>query len=87
MQTPDNKPEDKIDEAAGEANVAVSSYAKYAGLAAQMGVTIALGVLLGQWLDKKWPLSESTPVYTVIFSLVGVGLALYSVLKAVISKQ
>lgn len=78
MQTPDN-PEDKTGLA--------RDYTKYAGMAIKMGVVITLGVLLGQWLDKKWPLSASTPVYTVIFSLVGVGLALYSTLKELIGKQ
>ncbi len=87
MPTPDNKPDNDIDENADDANIVVRDYSKYAGIAIKMGAIIALSVILGQWLDKKWPLSQTTPVYTVVFSLLGVGLALYSTLKELISKQ
>ena len=87
MQTPDKDPEDKIDEAAEKVNVAARDYAKYAGMAIKMGVIIALFVIGGQWLDNNRPLSTETPVYTVVLSLLGVGIALYSTLKELIGKQ
>ncbi|MDX1761406.1 MAG: AtpZ/AtpI family protein [Christiangramia sp.] len=57
---------------------------KYLGLvniAFQMGISIAAGVFLGIWLDEKFPNKYSA--YTVIFSLLGVFVALYQVYQAV----
>lgn len=51
------------------------------GMAFQMGVIIALGVLFGLWLDGKFP--NGNKAYTIIFSLLGVFVALYSVIKQV----
>ncbi len=51
------------------------------GMAFQMGVIIALGVLFGLWLDGKFP--NDYKAYTIIFSLLGVFAALYSVIKQV----
>ncbi|GAA4309934.1 AtpZ/AtpI family protein [Pontixanthobacter gangjinensis] len=57
---------------------------KYLGLiniAFQMGIIIAAGVFLGIWLDEKFPNKFSA--YTIIFSLLGVFIALYQVFRAV----
>lgn len=57
---------------------------KYLGLvniAFQMGIIIAAGVFAGIWLDEKFPNKYSA--YTIIFSLLGVFIALYQVYKAV----
>ena len=57
---------------------------KYLGLvniAFQMGIIIAVGVFAGIWLDEKFPNKYSA--YTIIFSLLGVFIALYQVYKAV----
>lgn len=51
------------------------------GMAFQMGIIIALGVLFGLWLDGKFP--NGYKAYTVIFSLLGVFAALYTVFKQV----
>jgi len=51
------------------------------GMAFQMGVVIALGVLFGLWLDSEFP--NGYKAYTIIFSLLGVFAALYSVIRQV----
>ena len=50
------------------------NYLKYSGMAIQMGITILLGVLAGQYLDKI--VGTSTPWFTI-------GLSLFATLAAV----
>lgn len=57
-------------------------YAKYSGLAIQMGVIIGVGVFAGQYLDGV--LAFETPWLTIFLSLLGVFIALYIVIKEVI---
>ncbi|MEZ5000242.1 MAG: AtpZ/AtpI family protein [Bacteroidales bacterium] len=63
----------------------LKSYARYSGMALQMIVIIGLMTYAGVWLDEKR--EADTPVFTLIFSLVGVFAALYSVLKDFIGKK
>ncbi|HLT52772.1 MAG TPA: AtpZ/AtpI family protein [Flavobacteriaceae bacterium] len=49
------------------------------GVAAQMGITIYLFVVLGKWLDSKY--NEGNKLFLIIFTLLGVGVSLYVVLK------
>lgn len=80
MQTPEeNKDENPVE----ETNNVARDYTKYAGMAIKMGVIIAVFVIGGQWLDKKFEFND-TPVMTVVLSLLGVGLALYTTLKDLI---
>ena len=60
----------------------LNAYAKYSGLAIQMGVIIGVGVFAGQYLDGVFEFK--TPWLTIFLSLVGVFLALYIVIKEVI---
>ena len=60
----------------------LNAYAKYSGLAIQMGVIIFLGVFGGQYLDSY--LESENPWGTIIFSLLGVFISLYIVIKEVI---
>lgn len=57
----------------------LKKWAIFSGIAIQMGVVIALGAFLGVFLDKKFPNEYSA--YTIICSLAGVFLAMYSVIK------
>ena len=57
-------------------NVAVLS-----GIAVQMGVTIYLFVLSGKWLDAKF--NDGDKLFTIIMTLLGVGISLYAVIKQV----
>lgn len=60
----------------------LNAYAKYSGLAIQMGVIIGVGVFAGQYLDGV--LEFETPWLTILLSLLGVFTALYIVIKEVI---
>jgi len=55
--------------------------APYLGLGFQLAATIVLMVFLGDWLDKKY---ETTPLYTIIFAVLGVFTGLYNLIKTVL---
>lgn len=56
-------------------------YLEFVNIAFQMGIVIAAGVFLGVWLDEEFP--NKYAMYTIIFSLLGVFIALYQVIKKV----
>lgn len=60
------------------------AYARYSGLAVQMGVMIFLGVWGGQRLDQRW---ETEPWLSVTGSLFGVGASLYLVIKELLADR
>ena len=47
----------------------------------QMGIIIFLFSFLGKWLDERFP--NTSDLYIKIFVLVGVGFALYNVIRQV----
>lgn len=47
----------------------------------QMGLIIFLGVIFGQWLDRKFKIEGS--ILTIVFSLLAVFIALYNVIRQV----
>lgn len=49
------------------------------GIGIQMGVIIYLFVLLGKWLDASY--NEGEKLYIIIFTLLGVAVSLYVVVK------
>ncbi|MBS1636407.1 MAG: AtpZ/AtpI family protein [Bacteroidetes bacterium] len=57
----------------------LNSYARYSSLATQMAVIIGGGCYGGYKLDQYF--RNTTPVYTIILSLVSIAIALYLVLK------
>lgn len=57
----------------------LNAYAKYSGLAVQMAVIIGGGCYGGYKLDEHF--HNTTPVYTIILSLVSIALSMYLVLK------
>lgn len=57
----------------------LNSYAKYSSLAIQMGVIIGAGCYGGYKLDEYF--KNSTPVYTIILSLISIAIAMYLILK------
>ena len=61
-----------------------SSYAKYSGLAFQMGAVIAITVWGGVKLDEM--VKNETPIFTIILSLFGVFTAIYIAIKDFIKK-
>ncbi len=60
-------------------------YARYAGMGTQMLVIILIFVWAGKKLDEH--AANKTPVFTAILSLLGVIVALYTVLKDFIRKD
>ena len=61
----------------------LNSYIQYSSLVTQMALIIAVGVFFGEHLDKKSP--SETPIYTISLSLLAIFLALYYVIKKIIS--
>lgn len=62
-------------------NDPLNKYLEFVNIAFQMGIIIAAGVLLGIWLDKKFPNDFSG--FTIGVSLLGVFIALYQVIRRV----
>ena len=60
-------------------------YAKYSGLAFQMGLIILVGTLIGQRLDHYFALEK--PLLTVLFALLSIAAALYLSLKDLFKKD
>jgi F0F1-type ATP synthase assembly protein I len=59
----------------------LKSYARYAGIGFQMVAVIGLFTFIGYKLDKNR--NAKQPLLTALFSLAGVGIALYQVIKSV----
>jgi F0F1-type ATP synthase assembly protein I len=67
-----------------EKNPLFTGYARYSGVAFQMGIIIFLGTFGGIKLDQYVSLS---PLFTLIGSLGSIVLAIYVVVKDVIHKK
>jgi F0F1-type ATP synthase assembly protein I len=52
---------------------------KYSGLSIKMALAILGGIYLGKYIDEKMVLE--TPIFTLIFSLVGLTLAIVIIIK------
>ena len=63
----------------------LKAYIAYSGMAAQMGVTIYLGSLLGEYLDVKYANSEE--YFTKGVTLFAVFVSMYLVIKKVINNS
>ncbi len=59
------------------------AYLKYSGIGVQMIATILMGVMIGYFLDQKF---ETDKIFTAVFALVFVVIAIYNVLKDFIKK-
>jgi hypothetical protein len=66
-------------------NKSLKSYAKYSGLAFQMGIIIFLGTWGGYKLDQYFGFESH--VLTLILSILSVFIALYTALKDVLKKK
>jgi F0F1-type ATP synthase assembly protein I len=51
---------------------------RYAGLGIQLAATILVGVLLGQWVDRR---AGTDGVFTIFGALLGFGGTLYSLIR------
>lgn len=59
----------------------IPKFARLSGIGIQMGITIFLGAYLGKLLDEKYPSNKKW--FTIAFTLLAVGFALYNVLRQV----
>ena len=59
-----------------------NSIIKYSGLAFQMGITIYLGSLLGEYLDGRYENENS--LYSKVITLLAVFISIFSVIRQVI---
>lgn len=57
----------------------LNTWIEFTQIGLQMGVIITAGVLIGIWLDEKYP--NKHQVFTIILSLFAVFAALYMVIK------
>ena len=57
----------------------LNAYAKYSALGVQMAVIIGGGSYGGHKLDEYY--KNTTPIFTIILSLVSIAIAMYVVLK------
>ncbi|MDT8412727.1 MAG: AtpZ/AtpI family protein [Vicingaceae bacterium] len=60
-----------------------NTYLKFSGIAIQMGAIIGLGSWAGHLLDEKYKTSK--PYFTLILALLSIAIALYLVIKEVVS--
>jgi len=63
----------------------IENYIRYSSLAIQMGVIIFIFVYAGQYIDKKF--FENKTIFTIIFSVISVFIALYFALKDFIVRK
>jgi membrane-associated PAP2 superfamily phosphatase len=59
----------------------LNKYIRLTGIGLQMGITIYLAAYFGKWLDGKYP--NEHDLYTMIFTLLGVAVSFYSMLKQI----
>lgn len=74
----------KSNESKPAKNTRVKNYARYSGMAAQLGITIAIGAFIGQQLDT-W-LSFEKPLMTALFSLLATIAGIYLLIKDLIQE-
>jgi F0F1-type ATP synthase assembly protein I len=60
----------------------LNKFARFSGMAFQMGVTIVIGVIIGQYFDKIFP--NDRDIYTLVFTLIFIGASLYTVIRQAI---
>ncbi|MBI2281406.1 MAG: AtpZ/AtpI family protein [Bacteroidetes bacterium] len=63
-------------------NNSLSQYARFSGVAIQMGVIIGVSAWGGKKLDEHFNLNK--PYLTIVCSLTGVAIALYLIIREVI---
>ena len=63
----------------------LNNYVKFSGMVVQMGAIIALGAWSGSKLDQK--METTSRPFTIILSLLAIGIALFLVIRDVINMQ
>jgi ATP synthase protein I len=63
----------------------LNAYAKYSSLGFQMAAIIGGGTYGGYRLDQYY--QNETPIFTIVLSLVSIGIAMYLILKDLIKPK
>ncbi|HOJ17895.1 MAG: AtpZ/AtpI family protein [Ignavibacteriales bacterium] len=58
--------------------------APYLGLGVQLAATVVIFVLIGDWIDTK---SETKPLFLTVFSLFGISIGIYTLIKTVLELE
>ena len=61
----------------------LNKYIRFTSIALQMGLTIYLGSVLGEWLDVKF--ENANQLYFKIVTLIAVFIAMFSVIRQVLN--
>lgn len=56
-------------------------WAKFAGLASQWAIVLAVLVYVGKYLDLKWTFFKHQPVFIWVFPFVFILISLFSIVK------
>ncbi len=62
-------------------NNAKNRFLRFSSVGIQMGLIIVGGALFGNYLDDK----NEKPIWTIVFSLLGIAIGLYLVIKEVLN--
>ncbi len=71
----------KINNPLKDNNNSDNSWISYLGLGLQLAATVTIMVFIGVWLDGKF---KTEPIFTVVFSFLGVISGLYNFIKTVL---
>jgi ATP synthase protein I len=63
----------------------LNALARYSGMAFQIAGPIIMGVLVGGWLDKKFPMKF--PVFTTSLTILGVFAGVFLVIRDVLKNK
>lgn len=74
----------KLSESKPAKSTKVKNYARYSGMAVQLGVTIAIGAFIGRKLDT-W-LAFDKPLMTALFSLLATIAGIYLLIKNILQE-
>lgn len=74
----------KLNESKPAKSTKVKNYARYSGMAVQLGVTIAVGAFIGRKLDEWFAFEK--PLMTALFSLLATITGIYLLIKDIIQK-
>jgi F0F1-type ATP synthase assembly protein I len=58
--------------------------APYLGLGLQLAATIVVLIFVGDWLDKKY---STSPIWTLVFGVLGIFTGMYQLIKTVLHLQ
>lgn len=58
--------------------------APYLGLGLQLAATMVIMIFIGDWIDKRY---ETSPLWTLVFGVLGIFTGMYQLIKTVLNLQ